>query len=52
MITRSERRRAIISDLLIGIGLPILQICARECALPLSCQPVIYMDAVQITLFR
>lgn len=32
MITRAERRRAIISDLLIGVGLPILQIFARECA--------------------
>lgn len=30
MITRSERRRAIMQDLLICIGLPILQICARE----------------------
>jgi len=29
MITRSERRRAIIQDLLIGIGIPILQICAH-----------------------
>ena len=32
MTTRSERRRAVIQDLLIGIGLPILQIVARECA--------------------
>jgi pheromone a factor receptor len=33
MTTRSEKRRAIMHDLLICAGLPILQICARECAL-------------------
>jgi len=33
MTTRSEKRRAIMQDLLICIGLPILQICARECTL-------------------
>jgi len=32
IVTREEKRRAIISDLLIGIGIPILQILARECA--------------------
>jgi hypothetical protein len=30
MVTRSEKRRAIIIDLLIGIGIPILQMIARE----------------------
>jgi pheromone a factor receptor len=30
--TYTERRRAVIHDLLIGVGLPILQIIARECA--------------------
>lgn len=44
MTTRSEKRRAIVQDLLIGLGLPILQICARECAQPLTCQPVVYKD--------
>jgi pheromone a factor receptor len=29
--TRSEKRRAVIYDLVIGIGIPILQIIAREC---------------------
>ncbi len=52
MITRSEKRRAIINDLLIGLGLPILQICARECAQLFTCQPVVYEDAIQNTLFR
>ena len=33
MITRADRRRAVIQDLLIGVGLPILQIISRECAL-------------------
>ena len=33
MTTHSEKRRAIVQDLLICIGLPILQICARECTL-------------------
>ena len=32
MTTYSERRRAVIQDLLIGVGLPILQIVTRECA--------------------
>ena len=30
MITRSEKRRAVIVDLLISIGIPILQIIARK----------------------
>ena len=34
MTTNSERRRAVIQDLLIGVGIPILQIVARECAYP------------------
>ncbi|KAH8984400.1 STE3-domain-containing protein [Lactarius deliciosus] len=29
MVTRSEKRRAVITDLLIGLGIPILQILAR-----------------------
>jgi hypothetical protein len=33
MITRADRRRAVIQDLLICVGLPILQIISRECAL-------------------
>ncbi len=31
VFTSSEKRRAVIYDLLIGVGLPILQIIAREC---------------------
>jgi Pheromone A receptor len=30
MITRSEKRRAVIIDLLIGIGLPLIQMAAGE----------------------
>jgi pheromone a factor receptor len=30
MPTRAEKRRAVITDLLIGLGIPILQIIARE----------------------
>jgi pheromone a factor receptor len=33
MTTRSEKRRGIMQDLLICIGIPILQICSRECTL-------------------
>ena len=36
MTTNSERRRAVIQDLLIGVGLPILQIITRKCAQPLT----------------
>ena len=36
MITRADRRRAVIQDLLICVGLPILQIISRECALSFS----------------
>jgi pheromone a factor receptor len=32
MVTRSEKRRAIMVDLLIGVGIPILQMIAREFA--------------------
>jgi hypothetical protein len=31
VFTSSEKRRVVIYDLLIGIGIPILQIIAREC---------------------
>ena len=31
MVTRSDNRRAVIIDLLIGIGIPILQMIMREC---------------------
>jgi pheromone a factor receptor len=34
MITRADKRRAVIQDLLIGVGLPILQIISREYDLP------------------
>ena len=29
--TKGEKRRAVLQDLLIGVGIPILQIIAREC---------------------
>jgi pheromone a factor receptor len=32
VFSHTDRRRVIIHDLLIGVGLPILQIIARECA--------------------
>jgi len=32
MTTRKEKRRVVIQDLLICVGIPILQIIARECA--------------------
>ena len=31
MTTSAERRRAVIQDLLIGLGIPILQMIVREC---------------------
>jgi pheromone a factor receptor len=31
VFTSSEKRRAVIYDLVIGIGIPILQVIAREC---------------------
>jgi len=33
MVTRSEKRRAIMIDLLIGLGIPLLQVLVRECTL-------------------
>jgi hypothetical protein len=36
MPTDAEKRRAVMQDLMIGIGLPILQIVARECAQPFT----------------
>ena len=44
MITRSEKRRAIIYDLLLGIGLPILQIVAGECTLAFTYRRVVYKE--------
>ena len=51
VITDALRRRALINDLLIGVGIPILQILAREC-LGISRPPVVYRDAIQSMLFR
>ena len=34
--TDAEKRRAVIQDLLIGVGIPILQILARECVWPFT----------------
>ena len=36
MPSDDEKRRAVIQDLLIGVGLPILQIIARECVWPFA----------------
>jgi pheromone a factor receptor len=36
MTTNADKRRVVIQDLLIGVGLPILQIIARECAQPFT----------------
>ena len=35
-ITRQDKRRAVIQDLLIGVGIPILQIIVRECVQPFT----------------
>ena len=50
MPTYAEKRRAVIQDLLIGVGLPILQIIARECA-PFTISEL-FTDAIKNTLFR
>ena len=34
--TKAEKRKTIIQDLLIGAGIPILQMVARECAYPFN----------------
>jgi pheromone a factor receptor len=36
MPTDADKRRAVIYDLLIGVGIPILQIVAGECAFPFN----------------
>ncbi len=49
MPTRSDNRRAVIIDLLIGIGIPILQMVMREYHQSLLST---YTHAIQSTLFR
>src|SRR6266853_4604154 len=49
MATPSENRRAVIIDLFIGIGIPILQMAMREYHQPLLST---YTHAIQSTLFR
>jgi hypothetical protein len=51
-VTTSEKRRAVIVDLLIGIGLPILQMIAREFRLSLFSQCVVNTYSTQSTLYR
>jgi pheromone a factor receptor len=34
MVTQSEKRRAVITDLLIGLGIPLIQIVARTSSYP------------------
>ena len=36
MVTHAEKRRGIIIDLLIGLGVPLLQVLARTCSYPSS----------------
>jgi pheromone a factor receptor len=49
MATRSDNRRAVMIDLLIGIGIPILQMVMREYHQSLLST---YTHAIQSTLFR
>lgn len=53
MITRSEKRRAVLIDLLIGIGLPIVQMATGEYRWFLfALDQVVYADVMQNTLSR
>ena len=47
-----EKRQAVIQDLLIGVGIPILQIIARECAYPFNINRSFTKNAIQSMLFR
>ena len=51
VLTDAQKRRALIYDLLIGVGIPILQIIARECASDIRRLQVVYRVAIQNTLF-
>jgi hypothetical protein len=50
-MTDDEKRRAVVQDLLIGVGIPVLQMISREC-LAIYCQPIVNRDVIQNTLFR
>ena len=50
--THSGKRRAVIIDLLIGLGLPIIRMPLRTCAHPFTLNRLFYTTAMQITLFR
>jgi pheromone A receptor len=51
VFSSSEKRRAVFYDLLIGVGIPILQIISGEC-LTIHRQPVVDKDAIQSMLFQ
>jgi Pheromone A receptor len=52
VLTDALRRRALIHDLLIGVGIPILQIIAGECAQVFTVYQLFTRDAIQHLLFR
>ena len=51
MITRADKRRAVIQDLFICVGIPILQIISRKCAFPFTINRL-NKHYPQNTLFR
>jgi pheromone a factor receptor len=52
MTTSSEKRRAVKYDLVIGVGIPILQIIARECRQPSTFVRLFSRMQMQSVLFR
>ena len=51
-VTATEKRRAVFVDLLIGIGIPILQMIAREFRSVVLSQSVVNTYSMQSTLYR
>jgi len=51
MITRSEKRRTVMIDLLICIGLPLIQMATGKYR-PFTLDQLVYADVMQNTLFR
>ena len=51
MTTRSEKRRNVMIDLLVCLGIPIIQMAAREYR-PFTPDQVVYAEVTQNTLFR
>ena len=50
--TDLEKRRNLIYDLLIGVGIPFLQMIARECTYPLATNPLYTRTQSRIRCFR